>query len=154
MDRLELVGVETEQLEDCWGDLRRLYRICDVCATDRSGPFDQDGDVSVLEVITAMFGDLFRPTGVDDPVLRDSDHIGYPGIALIDAEEPRRSGACVYLIKTCRRDGLAVDAGRRITVVQEEVVREVGGRLGPVAQPEEHAVVIGPLGYQIWGARM
>src|SRR6516162_9757629 len=141
MDRLELVGVQTEQLEDCWGDLRRLYRICDVCATDRSGPFDQDGDVSVLEVITAMFGDLFRPTGVDDPVLRDSDHIGYSGIALIDAYEPRRSGTCVDLRKTGRREGYVVNTGHRshrIVVFQEEIAREVGGRFGPVVQPEKH----------------
>src|SRR5262249_41861606 len=152
MDRLELVGVKTEQLQDCWGDLRSLYRISDSGPASRSVPYNQDGDIPVLQVITAMLSDLALLSGVDNPVLRDSDHVGYPGIALINADEPRRSGACVYLIKTCRRDGLVVDAGRRIVVFPEEFSREVGGRFRPVVEPEEHAVVIGPLGYQIRGA--
>ena len=38
-NRLELVGVETEQLQNGWGDLRRLYRRCDIQAASRSGPY-------------------------------------------------------------------------------------------------------------------
>jgi hypothetical protein len=38
-DRLELVGVETEQLQNGWGDLRRLYRRRDIQAASCSGPF-------------------------------------------------------------------------------------------------------------------
>ena len=69
LDRPELVGVKTEQLQDCWGDLRRLYRRRDGRAASRSAPFHQDRDVPVLEVITAVLGDLGLVAGVDDPVL-------------------------------------------------------------------------------------
>ena len=58
LDRPEIVGVKTEQLEDCWGDLRRLYRRRHGRAANRPAPFHQDGNVPVLEVITAVFGDL------------------------------------------------------------------------------------------------
>jgi hypothetical protein len=61
-------------------------------------------------VITAVLGDLGLVAGVDDPVLGDSDHVGYSRIAQIDADEPRRGRARVYLCKTGRRDGLSVDA--------------------------------------------
>jgi hypothetical protein len=91
-----------------------------------------------------VLGDLGRVAGVDDPVLGDSDHVGYPGIAHIDADEPRRSGARVYLQKTGRSDGLAVDAGRRLVVVQEELARKVSGGLGPIVEPEEDAIIIDP----------
>src|ERR1700730_17610652 len=152
-DRPELVRVKTEQLQDCWGDLRRLYGRRDGRAASRSAPFHQDRDVPVLEVITAVLGDLGLVAGVDNPVLGDSDHVGYSGIAHIDAHELRRSGARVYLQKTGRRDGLAVDTGRRIVVIQEELARKVSGGVGPVAEPEEDAIVIDPQGYQR-GARM
>ena len=51
------------------------------------------------EVITAMLGDLtlFR---VDDPVLRDSDYVGYPRVTRIGADQLRRSGPRIYLPKT------------------------------------------------------
>src|ERR1700730_4620483 len=149
-DRLELVGVKPEQLQDCWGDLRRLYRRRDGRAAKRAAPFHQDGDVPILQVITAVLGDLGLVAGVDDPVLGDSDHVGYPRIAHIDADELRRSGARVYLPKTGRLEGLAVDAHPGI--VQEELARKVSGGVGPVAEPEEDAVVIDPQGYQC-GAR-
>jgi hypothetical protein len=73
-------------------------------------------------VITAVLGDLALPTGVDDPVLGEPDHVGYPGIDRIDADEPRRICARVHLCKTGRSDGLAIDAGRRIVLVHEEEV--------------------------------
>jgi len=38
MDCLELVGIEAEQLQDSWGDLRRLYRRRDARAADRPAP--------------------------------------------------------------------------------------------------------------------
>jgi hypothetical protein len=37
-DCLELVGVETEQSQDCWGNLRRLHRRRDGGAASRSVP--------------------------------------------------------------------------------------------------------------------
>jgi hypothetical protein len=86
MDRLELVGVKTEQRQDGWGDLRGFHRRRDSRPARRPVPCDQNGDVPVLQVITAMLGDLARVAGIDDSVLRDSDHIGYSGIALIDAD--------------------------------------------------------------------
>jgi hypothetical protein len=72
-----------------------------------------------------MFGDLGLVTGVDDPVLRDTDHVRHPWIAEIDADELRRSQARVDLQKPGRGDGLAVDAGARIVVVQKELPRIV-----------------------------
>ena len=91
-----------------------------------------------------MLSDLALAAGVDDSVLGDSDHVRYPRIARIDTDELRRSGARIDLPKTGRRDGLIIDAGRRIAVVEEELARQVGSRLGPIVEPEEHAVVIGP----------
>src|SRR3984957_7617038 len=90
-DRLKLVWVEAEQHQDGRGYLRGLHWRRDGRAARRSGPGEQDGDVPVLEVITAVLGDLFLAAGVDDPVLRNSNHIGYPWIAEIDADELRRS---------------------------------------------------------------
>ena len=101
-----------------------------------------------------MLGDLGLVAGVDDPVLRNSDHVGHPWIAEIDADELRRSQPRVDLQKPGRGDGLAVDAGARIVVVQEELARVVGGGGGAVVEPEEHAVVIDPQGYQWFRARM
>ena len=72
-------------------NLRGLHWCRDSRAARRSGPGEQDGDVPVLEVITAVLGDLFLAAGLDDPVLRNADHIGHSLIAEIDADELRRS---------------------------------------------------------------
>ena len=57
-DRLELVGIKAEQLQDGRSYLRGLHRRRDSRAARRPGPYDQDGDVAVLEVIAAVLGDL------------------------------------------------------------------------------------------------
>jgi len=43
MDRLELVGIKTEQLQDCWGDLRRLHRRRDSRPAGCAAPYHRDG---------------------------------------------------------------------------------------------------------------
>jgi len=62
------------------------------------------------------------------------------------------SVACVYLVETRRGEGLAVDAA--IAVVHEELARVVGGGVGPIVEPEQHAVVIDAQGYQFCGVRI
>src|ERR1700737_2510687 len=131
MARLKLFGAKTEQFQDGWGDLRRLYRRCDIQAASCSGPYQQDRDVAVLGVITTMLGDFGLMTGVDDPVLSNADHVGYPRITLFNADELRRSQARIYLPKTGRRDRLAVAARRGIVGVPRERPPKLGGPRGP-----------------------
>src|SRR5258708_27409413 len=86
--------------------------------------------------------------GVDDPVLSNADHVGYPRIILFNADELRCCQARIYMPKTGRRDGLAVDARSGIVVVHEELSRKFGGRVGPIVEPEDHAVVVDHKRYQ------
>jgi hypothetical protein len=86
MDRPELFGAKTEQLQDGWGDLRRLYRLCHIQAASSSRPYYQDGDISILRVITTVFGNFGLMAGVDDPVLSNADHVGYPRITLFNTD--------------------------------------------------------------------
>src|SRR5258708_8187384 len=90
--------------------------------------------------------------GVDDPVLSNADHVGYPRITLFNANELRRCQARIYLPKTGRRDGFAVDARGGIAVVHQELPRKFGGRVGPIVEPDNHAVVVDLKRYQGCGA--
>ena len=83
-DRLELVGVEAKKHRDGRGYLRGLHWCRDSPAARRSGPGQQDGNVPVLEVITAVLGDLGLVADVDDPVLRDTNQVRHPWIAVKD----------------------------------------------------------------------
>jgi hypothetical protein len=141
---LELLRPKTEQLQNGRGDLRRLYGRGDIQPARRSWPCQQDGNVSILGVIASMLGDLALVAGVDHPVLSYTDDVRYSGITLRDPDELRRSHARVYLVKTGRLDGLAVDARRGIVVVGKELPRKFGGPNGPVVEPEDYAVVIDP----------
>ncbi len=154
MNRLELFGVKTEQLQNSRGDLRCLYRRRDIQAAGRSGPRHEDGNVSILGMITTVLGDLGLMGGIDDPVLSDADHVRYPGITLRDPDELRRGHARVYLPKTRRLDGLAVDARRGIVVVNKELPRKIGGRGGLIVEPEDHAVIVDPKRYQGFRVRI
>src|ERR1700693_501308 len=140
LDRLELFGTKPEQLQNSRGDLRRLYRRRDIQAASRPRPCNQDGNVSILGVITTVLGDLALMAGIHDPVLSDANHVRYSGITLRDPDELRCGHAGVYLPKTGRLDGLAVDACRGI--VHKELPRKVGGRLRPIVEPDEHAVIV------------
>jgi hypothetical protein len=79
---LELLGAETEQFQNSRGDLRRFYRRRYIQAARCSGPCHQDGDVAIPGVITTVLRDLARMTGINDPVLSDTDHVRYSGITL------------------------------------------------------------------------
>src|ERR1700760_1715765 len=81
---LEFLGPKTQQLQDGWGDLRCLYRRRDIQAAGRSGPGHQDRNVSILRVITTVFRDLTRMTGINNSVLSDTDHVRDSGITLRD----------------------------------------------------------------------
>src|SRR5258708_39447054 len=103
-------------------------------------------------VSIAMLGDFGFMAGVDDPVLSNADHVGYPRITLYNANELRRCQARIYLPKTGRRDGFAVDARGGIAVVHQELPRKFGGRVGPIVVPHNHALVRDLKRYQRRGA--
>ncbi len=99
-------------------------------------------------MIATVLGDFRLMTGVDDPVLSNADHVGYPRITLFNTDKLRRSQARIYLPKTGRGDRLAVDARSGIVVVHEELPGKFGRRVGPIIEPEDHAVVVNPKRYQ------
>src|SRR4029077_8689458 len=118
LDCLKLVGAKAEKLQNGRGDLCRLHRSGDIQARRRSGPYNEDRYISVLEMISTVLGDLAFMASVDDAVLSNTDHIRNPGITLVNPNELRCGYSCIDLDKTGGFDGFPVDTCRWIVVLR------------------------------------
>jgi hypothetical protein len=77
---LECVGVEAEQTQDRLCDPCRLDAIINHARTNEAGGVDDDRHVPVLDVRSAVLGDLALSAGEHDAVLDDAPHVGMPRI--------------------------------------------------------------------------
>src|SRR5262249_43824716 len=160
----ELVGVEAEELQDCWRDLGGLDgRVIEAALAGFAFAFavavvagdwaaaDDEWYRAVLGVVASVLGDLALLAGVDDAVLGDADHVGDAGVAARNADEAGGVGACVDGRETRARVGLgvAVDVVADAGMGEQERLGEVGSDLAAVGEPDQHAVVVDREGHQV-----